>query len=243
MNTILSIDLDILFSPNVGIYNKDIYDNKSTDFLWDCLSQQYNIWDFRINNNYLEYLRDILNNYVNQIEYIYIGYDHSSILTAIEQEKNNLLIPYKFNLYNIDYHHDIYYGNLEKDEIIHQKIANCGDWVGFLNYNKFIEKYYWYRGIGSDFNKEEMLSQDLVPLDMDRSVFDNTFPKNLKIDLLFIAISPHWIPPCYYSNIKNFLLELPQEKIKFLKYPFFVNGNRQKFLSLKGDKINDYFNF
>jgi len=38
MNTILSIDLDILFSPNVGIYNKDIYDNKSTDFLWDCLS-------------------------------------------------------------------------------------------------------------------------------------------------------------------------------------------------------------
>ena len=244
MNTILSIDLDILFSPYVGIYNKDIFDNKSTDFLWSCVSSQYNIWDFRINDNYLIYLKNILNIYINQINYIYIGYDHSSILKAIEKEKNNFSTPYKFNIYNIDYHHDIFYGELEKDEIINQNIANCGDWVGFLNYNNFIEKYYWYRGIGSEFDKTQMIiNSKIFPLTMEHFIFDNSFPNNLQIDLLFIAISPHWIPSCYYSKVQTFLLNLPQEKIKFLKYPFFVNGNRPNFLSLKGDKINDYFNF
>jgi len=111
MNTILSIDLDILFSPYVGIYNKDIFNDKSLEYLWQSLSKTYNIWDFKINEEFLLYIKNILKVYIPQVKTIYIGNDHSSILSAIELEKNNFNIPYLFDIYNIDYHHDVVYND------------------------------------------------------------------------------------------------------------------------------------
>lgn len=87
MNTILSIDLDILFSPYVGIYDKITYNDKPLEFLWDSIGKTYNIWDFRINEKYYDNIKKILNNYIPQVSTIYIGNDHSSILNAIELEK------------------------------------------------------------------------------------------------------------------------------------------------------------
>lgn len=242
MNTILSIDLDILFSPYVGIYNKEIFNDKPCEFLWNTISEFHNIWDFRINIDYLTYIQNIFNIYTQQVKTIYIGTDHSSILTAIEEEKNNLSQPYLFDIYNIDYHHDVVYGDAQQDRIIRCGTADCGNWVGFLSYYNLINKYYWYRGIGSEFDKKIMLHSEVVP-NMDRFLFDDSFPLDLNIDLLFISISPPWIPNCYYSQIEELLLKLPQEKIKYYKYPFFINEDKPKFLFLKGDKYNDYFNF
>ena len=63
MNTILSIDLDILFSPYVGIYNKDVFNDKPLEFLWsESMSKHYNIWDFKINEEYIKIIKNILNN-------------------------------------------------------------------------------------------------------------------------------------------------------------------------------------
>lgn len=243
MNAILSIDLDILFSPYVGIYNKDVFNDKPLEFLWgESMSKHYNIWDFKINEEYTKIIKNILNNYIPQIKTIYIGNDHSSILNAIELEKNNFKMPYCFDIYNIDYHHDVVYGDSQQDKIIRCGTADCGNWVGYLNYYKYVNEYFWYRGIGSEFNKDIMLFSEVVPK-MNRYLLDNTFPLNLDIDLLFISISPPWIPNCYYSKINDLLLELPQDKIKYFKYPFFINEDKPNFLLLKGDKLNDYFNF
>lgn len=242
MNTILSIDLDILFSPYVGIYNSYIFNDKPCEYLWSSIEQDFNIWDFRINEKYLNYLKDILDNYIPQVKTIYLGKDHSSILTAIEIEKDNLNKPYNFTIYNIDYHHDVVYGDSQQDKIIRCGTADCGNWVGYLSYYKMVEKYYWYRGVGSEFNKRIMLHSELIP-NMDRYIFDNTFPLDLDINLLFISISPPWIPNCYYSKISTLLENLPQDKIKYFEYPFFTNENKPNFLLLKGDKSNDYFSF
>lgn len=87
-----------------------------------------------------------------------------------------------------------------------------------------------------------MLNSDIISK-MERFLFEDNFPLNLNIDLLFISISPPWIPNCYYSKIQDIILELPQEKIKYFENPFFINENKPKFLFLKGDKFNDYFNF
>lgn len=242
MNTILSIDLDILFSPYVGIYNHYIFNDKPLEYLWSSISQELNIEDFQINENYLNYIKNILNNYIPFIDTIYIGKDHSSILQAIEDNKNNFTKPYNFIIHNIDYHHDIVYGDNQQDKVIRCGIADCGDWVGYLNYYKMIFKYYWYRGIGSEYNKGIIPYSELTP-NMDKQIFNKNFPLDLNIDLLFISMSFPWIPNCYYSKIKDLILELPQEKIKYYKYPFFINEDKPNFLLLKGDKCNDYFNF
>lgn len=242
MNTILSIDLDILFSPYVGIYDKIVYNDKPLEFLWDSIEKTYNIWDFRINEKYYDNIKKILNNYISQVSTIYIGNDHSSILNAIELEKENFQLPYQFDIYNIDYHHDVVYNDNQWDKIIRSGISDCGCWIGYLSYYKFINKYFWYRGSGSEFNQDIMLNSDVISK-MERFLLNDNFPLDLNIDLLFISISSPWIPNCYYSKIQDIILELPQEKIKYFQNPFFINENKPKFLFLKGDKFNDYFNF
>ena len=242
MNTILSIDLDILFSPYIGIYDRIVHNDKPLEFLWNSIEKFYNIYDFEINKNYYQIIENILNNYNKQVNTIYIGNDHSSILKAIDEEKNNFQIPYNFNIYNIDYHHDVVYRDDQWDKIIRCGTTDCASWVGYLSYNKLINNYIWYRGIGSEFNKEIMLNSNTISK-MDKFLFNETFPLNLKIDLLFISLSLPWIPNCYYSKIRDLILTLPQDKIKYYKYPFFINEDKQNFLLLKGDKCNDYFNF
>ena len=243
MNNILSIDLDILFSPYVGIYDKFIFDNKPCEYLWNQIKSFHNPLDFKINTYYFKYIENIFNNYKKQIPIIYIGNDHSSILNAIEEEKENLEYPYKFNIYNIDYHHDIVYTEAQRTDILEYNMTTCGNWVGYLNYNKLINQYYWYRGQGSEFNQDICNYPLIMPNNIKISLFNNNFPLDLNIDLFFISISPQWIPTQYYDQIKNLLLKLFDKKIKHFKYPFFVNEGKPNFLSIKGDKINNYFNF
>ncbi len=240
MNTILSIDLDILFSPYIGIYNNFILDYEIQN-IWDKIKDQCDISLFTYNQDYFNVIKQILSIYQKQVDKIYIGFDHSSILTAIEDKKNNFTLPYEFTIYNIDYHHDIFYGDRQSEEI-KKNIINCGDWVGFLTYNKLLIYYYWYYGIGSSLSEKELIkiNNEAYP-SMVKQFFNNNFDLDLKIDLLFISISPQWIPPDQYQIIKDLLLTLPKEKIKFLEDPYLYKN----FLSIQKSKLYNisYFDF
>ena len=121
--------------------------------------------------------------------------DHSGILTAMEHQKKNFDFPYEFDLYNIDYHHDIFYDQYQNEEIINNKQAHCGNWVGFLTYYKFINKYYWYYGEGSFLNEDQLIGINFQAFpDTTRFLLNKNFDKKLNIDLLYISISPQWIP-------------------------------------------------
>ena len=234
MNTILSIDLDILFTPYIGIYNDYIDCKKSCNQNWKDIKEKFFINNISINQEYLTILNNILKIYSEKVNTIYVGFDHSSILTAIEKEKNNFKLPYSFIIHNIDFHHDIFYGQYQSDDIKYFNIANCGDWVGFLAYNNFLTQYYWYYGIGSVFD-ERMLKKDnqkAIPSFLNKE-FNKDFSLYLNIDLLFISISPQWIPISQYSYIKDILLKLPQEKIHFFNEPYFVGSEEKNFLTVK----------
>lgn len=134
INEILSIDLDIIFSPYVGIYNGYILNNIPNKDTWKKIQEIYYIDDFEPNKKYIDLVIEIIKNYQNKVKNIYIGEDHSNILQAIQFEKKNLSIPYKFNLYNIDYHHDIFFTEEQAKRISEYEIADCGSWVGYLAY-------------------------------------------------------------------------------------------------------------
>lgn len=244
MNTILSIDLDILFSPYIGIYNDEIKNDLSCNEIWDNIKQRMDDTQFIVNQSYLNTIKTILNFYKKQVNKIYIGFDHSSILTAIQKEKHLFTIPYSFILYNIDYHHDIFYTDHQAYKIQHTIDIDCGDWVGFLTYHDFISQYHWYYGIGSSISEKRLtdLNHQAYP-NMVKFLFNETFPQDLNIDLLFISISPQWIPIHQYEIIKNIIIQLPQEKIIFLDTPYTINKEEKEFLSLHKQSSLNYFNF
>ena len=244
MNTILSIDLDILFSPYTGIYNNQINNCYNCEKIWNGIEQSYTISDFTPNLEYCEIILNLFQNYSSQINTIYIGQDHSSILTAIELEKNNFQQPYNFNLYNIDYHHDIGYEKQAIEDIKNNRI-NCGNWVGFLNYYKFLNQYFWLEGLGTHFDQFILTNdlKELLPSNFERKIFDKDFPLDLNIDLLYITFSPPWIPPKYYEIIAIILKELDQNKIKYLPTGYQEGNLKKPFLSLPGEKGYEIFNF
>lgn len=245
MNTILSIDLDILFAPYIGIYNNLIKNNYNCEEIWESINQIYTITDFIPNLEYCKIIIAILQYYSEKIDKIYIGQDHSSILTAIELEKKQLDSPYKFNLYNIDFHHDIGYGDIKLVEDIQEGRVNCGSWVGYLNYFHFLNNYYWYDACGSQFDNYKMSNdfKELLPNNFERKLLSNNFPINLNIDLLYIAISPPWIPVCYYDIIKEILKTINKNKIKYLPNAYQEGNLKKPFLSLEGEKGYEVFNF
>ena len=243
MNTILSIDLDIIFSPYVGIYNNLATCQLPPDTVWKNIQNSYYIDDFEPNKKYLDLILCVINNYQNKVNKIYIGEDHSCILSAMQQEKNIWNFPYKFNLYNIDYHHDIFYTPDQGKLIEEHGIADCGCWVGYLTYFDYINKYYWYCGLGADVEEDMLMdvNEKAVP-ETQRIVFNN-FPQNLNIDLLFISLSWPWIPPNYYNIIKEVLNIVNYDKVQFLKYPFFYNRAKQDFLDNIGEQYYKDFDW
>ena len=245
MNTILSIDLDILFAPYIGIYNRLIKNGYNCQQIWDGVEQEYTITDFIPNLDYCKVILNILQYYTLKINKVYIGQDHSSILTALELEKAQFQLPYIFNLYNIDFHHDIGYGdqNLIKD--IKNGRVNCGSWVGYLNYYNFLNTYYWYDGIGSQFDNYRLSNDlnELLPKNLNRQLLNDNFPMDLNIDLLYITFSPPWIPPQYYDVIKEILKLIDKNKIKYLPNAYQEGNLKKPFLSLEGEKGYEVFNF
>lgn len=237
MNNILSIDLDILFSPYVGIYNAEIKDLSTYEYSWDIINMQYNQKSFIPNQQYYNIIKEIIFHYINQIPYIYLGEDHSSILTVIEENKSIFNLPYNFNIYNIDFHHDILY---QKEHIsnFEKKISNCSNWVGFLNYYNFLNEYNWWGAPCSSFDQTlfDKEFENIMPKKFKKYILDNRFPLDLNIDILYITFSTPWIPPYYYFIIRELLKDIDKNKIKYLPYPFIPGGFIKPFLNLSGNK-------
>lgn len=242
MNNILSIDLDILFSPYIGIYNNMINNFTSIELNWHIINDAYNLEDFKPYPLYIDLITKIINKYKDKK--FYIGLNHSSILTAIENSKFFLQQPYKFNLYNIDYHHDIFYGDDQVKMLKQCNTANCGNWVGFLNQNHFINIYYWFKGLGSFFNPTALQESypEAIPEKIYTKIFDeSTIDELIDIDLIFISISPEWIPINYYDTLFSILDNIPKDKIEYIEYPFFIGYEGRNFLNIKRESSFNEF--
>lgn len=233
MDTILSIDLDILMSPYCGIYNHFIDTEKDDEFLWDFIGKIHQITEFNINEDYEKIIINILNNYIQKVDKVYIGYDHSSILSAIQEERNSLNQNYLFNIYNIDYHHDIFYNDIQKKNIIDSKYADCGSWVGFLNYYNCVNSYHWVKGIGAEFDTNQIYDDNFCPKNLFIHTLDNNFPLDIpNIKILYITKSNPWFPQHCLIKINDIIENnIPQNKIKYLEGPYSINHNKLSFLN------------
>lgn len=233
MDTIISIDMDIVMSPYCGIYNSLVQSQIDRQFNWDkIIKKNFDFTEFKINQNYYDQVIEIIKFYSSKVDKIYVGYDHSTILRAIELEKSHLNQEYKFNLYNIDYHHDISYGEGQERMIMDSNFAVCANWVGFLNYFNCLNEYHWYKGIGSNISISE--NEMITPKNIFIHTFDNNFPKDLNnIKILYITLSMPWIPLNLTDDLGlSFINKIEEIKnIYYLDGPYSLNNNKLHFLN------------
>lgn len=120
--------------------------------------------------------------------------------------------------------------------------ASCSNWVGFLTINNFISDYYWYYGQGSCYNQIMLEKECLKAVPKIFTIPFQDIQINLDIDILFISISPNWIPPQFYSLIKKIIEIIPIEKRYYLPYPYFIGNEEKDFLTLHRESTYNYFN-
>lgn len=178
MKKILSIDLDIIMSPCIQLYNNYATDN------WDRLCGHFEILKFAKPD--LVHYRKLIDMIVKftktlQKENIHFIKSHEMIVHHIDELNDTIC------LINIDHHHDIAYDKKDVENKV--ETLNCGNWVKYLFERDKIESYTWIRNEDSTDYEDE--SFKFVPLQMMEINLDSLDAP----DELFICLSPQWIPP------------------------------------------------
>lgn len=128
METIITIDFDIIMWPSIELYNNFI--NGDIDNMRNITQQMpllnYANADLELYKKLTNYLLKLKEQNVN---FVFIN-SHEQILNEISN---------KCNLINIDHHHDLGYGISQwKDKII-----ACGNWAYWAIQKDLIKSYIW----------------------------------------------------------------------------------------------------
>lgn len=175
MQTILTIDFDIIMGPSIDLYNARVPFTSWTDLATNPHYQILvadNIHYLRLTSLLIELIHFIPKENVRFIE------SHDDICKFITE---------KSNIINIDHHHDLGYENKEDNEKL-----TCANWVKYLSDQNLLEKYVWLHNTNSLMPEKnsELISangplQDIEDL--------NSYIAN--IDFLVLCLSEPWVPP------------------------------------------------
>ena len=192
---ILSIDFDIIMHPCIQLYNDEVDGDDDPKTLWGYLEKKYQYTD----NNVLNYDSNLLIELVKLIAFhkknteICFITDHHEIIDILKQSST-----YKddtFNIDNIDFHHDLWYRETDFKDILKKDEYNCATWLGYLFLKKKLTSLTW-------FNTENSVLLEIKPYGS-KIKLNIINARNLsslynkKFDVIFVCLSPQWIPPQY----------------------------------------------
>ena len=152
IKNILSIDFDYIMYPCIRLYNDMAAGGENSTAIW------YNIENNRgVDEKFLSYDATTYKTIVKLVKFITERYPNVKLYPIKEHEEivDNLkkLPNYdesKFNITNIDFHHDIMYRPQDRAQMINFKKYNCSNWAGYLILNDKIENYTWIKAPNSD---------------------------------------------------------------------------------------------
>lgn len=178
MKKVLTIDFDIFLRESINLYNDS--DKTASDYLNDFSFIPLVPFDFinykKITNLLLSYKK----------EKIQFMDTHDEFVNLTRNEG-------PFELINIDYHHDLGYGeNIKWNLPI--KIVDEGNWVRKIWDLNRVNKYIWI----NDFNSEEVPARGRKFL-TEQHYIDN-YDLNLlsDCDMVYICFSQDYIPDIYF---------------------------------------------
>lgn len=186
---IVSIDFDIIMHRSVNLYNDSVDDDYSIQRILD---ENKNCGFIPIPDLFLyNHLTNFLIQCVKKLPADKIKFieDHDEICQYFKENE----VKGDFNIFNIDFHHDVAYA----DEDIENRVKDldCGNWVKYLfeRYPNF-KQYIWIN------------IKESIPLNKELfgSYTSKIFPQDLKkynldalvksADVLYICRSSPWVP-------------------------------------------------
>ena len=177
----MTIDFDIIMGPCILFYNHLVPQSKWEDLntyeIANSLHADYGIY-FKLTSYLCNLLKKLKS---DQIVFVT---GHDQVLNFIDKNE-------KYNIINIDHHHDLGYGNNAQKGYE----LNCANWVKHMMDNNQCSSYMWFRNQdseltgGVDQTDVTSLCTDIL-LTMDTNLDGLATP-----DLLCIVTSPQWVPP------------------------------------------------
>lgn len=184
MNTVVTIDFDIIMAPSIMFYN-----DKVPGVPWDDLLKDPHYQLLTIDANHYQKIVSYLTKCIKILpkENIHFIEDHGRIAHFITTPNSKVI--------NIDHHHDLGYGKREDDDRPADMI-HCANWAKILHDKGFIKSYLWVNNSNSsqpfsennDNNYDWMTTKDFRELDIDELPIP---------DELILCLSEPWVPYAY----------------------------------------------
>lgn len=176
MNTVVTIDFDIIMTPSINLYNNLVPANS-----WESLEEDPYFKLLKIDAIHYQKIFNYIMRCVFSLpkEKIHFIEDHGQVVRYVKQ---------KCDLINVDHHHDVGYG----DDLEKQESPTCANWVYYLYKQNLLNSYTWINNDNSDQIPPERIP-NIVSVTQDLHNFDLD---SLDIpDELVICLSEPWTPP------------------------------------------------
>jgi len=196
VKNVLSIDMDYIMGPCIELYNNLIgqapYNEYSPEDFWEKLNEFLNIQQFlTYDEQKLLFLVKVFSKAIANVpsERILFAIEHDMILNLLCTAQASA--EERFEIYNLDHHHDIYYDGRQRDEAERFSFASPANWVYYLGTNNKIEEYHWLRNKNSAMFPIEEQKDLFFPVDL------NTPEEKLEgitFDYVFVCLSKKYYP-------------------------------------------------
>lgn len=175
---ILTIDFDIVMGPSANYYEFMPPHGRWEKLKDDALTQLFYgdyICYYKLTNWLLQ---TIANGFPK--EHLFFIFSHDKVASLLSKNE-------KYDIINIDHHHDISYSAEEAP-------LECGNWVEYLYKQNCINSYTWIHNPNSCFPMPNKIKTK-VNFNYSHQNFNEFDLNSLKPDLIIICLSPEWVPP------------------------------------------------
>lgn len=202
---ILSIDFDIIMYPCITLYNGEIDGDDNPIESWRQLEEEYGFESYNMftyDTKVLKELAKIITYNRKQNKPIYYITEHQQIVDKLKKDKDYDTSQY--NIYNIDFHHDLWYNDTDIIQIVEDDDYHCGCWIGYLYLKKKLTSLTWLKAPNSDMPEIKTYSNDLQFNTLRIREFEDLY--EIDFDEVYFCLSPQWVPQKYkilYDLIKE----------------------------------------
>ena len=193
---ILSIDFDIIMYPCITLYNGDVDGGDNPTELWRQLEDEYGLENYNI----LTYDRKVLLEIAKIIAYfhqkgkpIYFINEHQEIVDLLK--KTSTWDQDKYNIYNVDFHHDLWYDRSAFSDILKADEYSCANWLGYLYLTKRATGITWLKAPNSEEPEIKAYGGDIPINTLRIREFDKLY--DIDFDEIYFCFSPQWVPNKY----------------------------------------------
>ena len=206
---VLSIDFDYIMFPCIKLYNQYCVGKENDTQIWKKIFETFDESFLDYDARALEQIFSlIVKNVQNGAQFIPIR-EHDEIISSLFSLENyeNLM----FDVTNIDFHHDLFYG---EHDIAGTKCFNdstCANWFGYLYVKNRVHNGTWVKAP----NSFPYIFADIEPVEITELSMKDIPNIETDYNYVFFCLSPQWVPEKFhhlYDMICHIVEEIQKEQ-------------------------------